>query len=167
MTGREKAIVVAAGIALLWGGISLVQERAGSARREAAGPSGLVASEAFRTASEAQLLRVKLTPTERQVLLGARAPWQAGLFRRVVSSHVVSGAEEAIHLRQMHVYSGYAVVGDERYAVINGRAYRVEETLENDTAVLHQVDPEYAALRFPQDGSVKIIPFEGMERERK
>ncbi len=163
MTGREKVIVVAAGVAVVWGAATFLWDRVASGR-DTLGPEIVESAQAFRTVAESQLQVVRVTASERNVLKAVGAPWEADMFQR---AELPADPGEEKFVRQQHLYTGYAVLGDVRFAVINGRVYRLEDTLENDVAVLAEITPAYVLLRFPHDESMAIIPFEGLERERK
>lgn len=167
MTGREKLIVLAAGVAVVWGGITFLQGK-GTLGGRTAPTSGAAEAESFRNEAETQFRSVRMTSTERHVLQATREPWRNRLFRSdgpVLMS--LTSNDDTSHAGQTYRYSGYAVVGNTHFAVINGRAYRVHDTLNNDSALVHDVTPDHVTLFFPLQQLTKIIPFEAKERERK
>lgn len=167
MTGREKIIVVMAGVAVVIGGGMVIRDHIASGVRDSDAVSA-TSAEVFRRVSEERLRAARMTTAERMVLDAARSPWRADIVRDDGTdyTHVEEVGQEQ-RIRGMYQFSGYATVGDTRFAVINNRAYRIHEELDDHVAVLQEITPEYVALRVLRDGRIEQIPFEGSEHERK
>jgi len=172
MTGREKFIVIVAGVSVLWGAVAWVRnpDRGRGTTGAASSQDVQAAARAFRQQAEARLDQVALAGRERAVLTLAQTAWEGDLFRKPAKPDPEDAEKSAASSHRplwSYRYSGFAVVAETAYAVVDDRVYQEGELLEDETALVSSITPEFVRLVLRGDGNTVEIPLEGIGRERE
>ena len=141
MTTRERVLIVAMAGAAVWGAATLgagyYQKHRASAK------SVLLQAEIrrFAEAQRAQMAPLRLNERERQVLDEAVAAWAPSPFfdRQALATAV----EEPVH---RFFYTGYVLIGPERFAILNGQEYRVAEPVAQTDFRVADIQPDHVEL---------------------
>ncbi len=165
MTAREKVIVGVAAGALVWAVVSIF--KGGPTRSAPGGQSAertLADTQRLAALTRTQLSAARLSPVEFSVLEGAGTEWDGKPFAEP-SDVTQAAASEA----PLFVYSGFIRAGDRRFAVINGREYRLHESLEGGGGTVEEIEPGHVVLRFGRDDRRQVIPFQNptVNREKQ
>lgn len=164
MTTREKFIVGATVVAVLYAGVTLLQGRRDKPS-EGKGGAPSVDLSAFVSQSRAQLAGIRLSAGERTVLDAVQSDWAGEPFA-VFSGEAAVKSEGAAGV-PAYTYTGYVRAGGVRLAIINGREYRENETLADGSGVVDSIAPDRVVLRVGGEDRLRTLMFEnpGLTKE--
>jgi hypothetical protein len=147
MTRRERVIVwIMCGTVVcggVWSGSDYLQRQVRGSRRAAELP----AVESFAEAQRRLLDAARLHHTARWVLDQAATPWAASPFLDRVEAMRPLGQPV-----QAFVYGGYIQVGEQRFAIINGREYRIGESIAPTDFIVEAIEPDRVVLHAESGG---------------
>jgi len=156
MTLREKVITGVTAVAVAgWGLGYLLSGRGGGEGEVLREP--VMDAEAFAARTQAGLDAVRLTLAERSVLDTARTVWTGKPFASSAGQPVRAAAGAAVIAS--YTYSAFVQSSGQRFAIINGREYRVNDTLADGAGVVEVIEADHVVLRLTQDGKKQVIPF--------
>ncbi len=141
MSTRERWLIWGMIGAVVFGGYTLIAHavRAQTTARRAAAAASDVGE--FAATTRRSVARLRLTPEEQFVLDRTIADWpDSPFFDRPDAARPL--AEKPQDVR----YTGYLHVGTTRLAIINGREYRVTETVEATDFVVESIDADHVVL---------------------
>jgi len=158
MTTREKWIVGATVVALVYAGVTLWQGRREKASSGGAPDASLAELESFVAQSRVQLAGTSLSDVERTVLDLVQSGWDGGAFA-VYDGPTAMPTDGAAGVPE-HVYAGYVQAGGIRFAIINGREYRENETLVDGSGVVDTIAPGRVVLRVGGENRLRTLVFQ-------
>ncbi len=153
MTLREKIIIGAAGAAVLWGAVQILRSTVGGGKQAEERSAQDVQGTVVRV--RADIAAARLTEAERLVLSIAQEEWDEHPFAE--AGPVRAGRAPASD----YVYSGYVDAGGRRFAVLNGREYRVGEALASGGGVIERIEPDHLVLLLGKGERRQVVPFQG------
>ena len=164
MTMRERVIIGFTGVAVVWAGVSFFQgQRPGKSDGGRTEKGQAMDVEVFAAQTKARLAAARLTDVERGVLDSAGTEWDGSLF----------GDAGPVRVKEAdapppYIYGGFVQVGAERFAVVNGREYRLNDLLEDGNRVVESIEPDQVVLKSVHgNGRPLTIPFQnpGLTKE--
>lgn len=141
MSTRERWLIGGMIAAVAFGGYSIIAHavRAHATVRKTAAVASDV--EEFTASTRRSVAELRLTPEEQFVLDRTVAEWPASPFYdRPDTARPL--AEKPGEVR----YTGYLHVGAARLAILNGREYRVAETVESTDFVVESIEADLVVL---------------------
>ena len=162
MTTREKVLVLAMAGAALWGSASV---GLGYYNKHHEAKKVDLRKAEIRTFAESQRARMaplRLDDAERLALDEAAGPWQASPFiDRAATAEVVEAPVEQF------VYTGFIQVGAQRFAILNGREYRVSEPVAQTDFRLESIQPDQVVLVSGSGGRRMTIALQTTKEQRE
>lgn len=149
MNSREKILVVASAVALVWGGLMVLFPGGSSKKTENRKNEDVTSFIAQVTEA------VSPGPSGKRdgLILGrARSPWGENPF---LDTGALNFGESKIQLS----YQGFVRTGGKAYALINNREYRVGEMLEG-TEILVKSISEHQVVLIELGRKKRILPLE-------
>lgn len=141
MTTRERILLIGMGGVLVWAGTSVLLSMRPGAKSQ--NKYSLI-NGGIRHFAETQrtlIAPLRLTEAERRILAQAILPWADSPFvDRTGESAIVEAPT------QQFSYSGYLRVGEAVFAIINGREYRVSESVGDSGFSLESIKPDHVVL---------------------
>ncbi len=165
MTMREKVLIAAMGIAVVYAGVTLI--RPPSPRKAAAPPDGTPAPtdlQVFADAARGGVTASQPQPGERMMLerslvVWTSSPFSAGVPAAVTSAALRAGAPRAPVFR----YTGFLRQGEVRFAILNGREYRVADPVMPGDFVVVSIDADRVVLSAKGGGRKMSVAMEKPE----
>ena len=160
MTKRERWIVGLAAAVAVYGAYSLVAR--GLRAEPRTPPAGAEEPTAqFIAEVRSTLEALRLAPGEDLILEASLAPWAPSPFPLRDAVAVTAEAPATLH------YTGYCRIGETRLAIINGREYRVGETVAVTDFLVELIEPDRVILASQGGGRrVSIALKEDMKHGR-
>ncbi len=163
MTTREKIILAATGLTLIFGVYQLFLT----------GPDTGTAPKKNETSAEltqfiqqvsAQIKQTSLSVTEKYVIAHSSLPWGDSPFLESFSALSAKGAKRITapqdQWRQVQwKYSGYVSLGNKKLAIINGVEYEAGEMLKEKDYYLRKIESDYIEIVRIKDGKAIIAPL--------
>lgn len=162
MTRREQVLVIGMAAAVLGGLGSLAWDhfkRQGGATRLAGERTELLS---FVDGQRGMLRGMRLGPRERLVLDQANGPWAASPFLAEVARE--RPTEERM---TRFVYTGFIQIGSHQFAILNGREYRVADTVQASDFVVEAIQPDHVILVAATGGRRITVDLQTSNAERK
>jgi hypothetical protein len=161
MKKREKIILAAVGVALLYAIYSLVFAPSQQGIKVATGKGSAKAQEVSDQLSE-ELKKESLSDTERYILERVEAEWVSDPFLGQKLSSIRETAKGGAGAQAADfAYSGYLEVNRKKLAIINGIEYQVGEQLESGGYTVQSIDPDKVVLEDIGKHGQILIPFTG------
>ena len=141
MTTREKVLVVAMAGAALWGGATLGLDAYQRNKRATKVDLQKAEIRAFAEAQRALVAPLRLGDRERRVLDEAAGPWRDSPFiDREAAAEVIAAPV------QKFFYTGFIQIGAQRFAILNGREYRVADRIPDTDLRVEDIQPDQVVL---------------------
>ena len=141
MTTRERVLIVAMAGAAAGGAATL---GAGYYQKNRASvKTALLQNEIrdFAARQRAQMVPLRLTARERMALDEAVADWAQSPF--IDREALATAVEEPV---QQFFYTGFIQLGDQQFAILNGREYRVAEPVAQTDFRVESIEPDKVLL---------------------
>ena len=166
MSKREKGILIAMALVVLYGGYTLLMPSS-----EPTGPAAPVQSlqevDDFVLGVLAELPRFSLNKTEEFTIAAAAEPWTGNPFLQVTLEQDKAPEKLSATVPEPDVqlvFSGYIELGDRRLAILNGREYEAGDALDITGYTLQAVHPSHVELRWLDSDDVRVVPLEEFVR---
>jgi hypothetical protein len=154
MNKRERLLVGLMVVALLYAGYALFIDRAPDAGTARRGADPATDVHLFAADARQRVERMELTTEDRHVLDMAVAEWAASPFIDRPDA-ARPAAERPAEIR----YTGFFRMGENRLAIINGREYRVNETIQATDLRIESIGPDQVVLVTPTGGRRVTVPI--------
>jgi hypothetical protein len=152
MQTREKILVGAMVLALMYGAVALILPQFASGRG-----SGQ-AADTYVNDVRATLSSPRLNEQEQQVLDAAVKPKPRNPFRAPATLRQATGNSPVR-------YTGFIRLGGQILAVLNGREYRQSETIRGTEWVVQSIDTERVELSAKDGGHTLWVMLETVEQK--
>jgi len=104
---------------------------------------------------------VRLTAAERLILAIAQEEWDEHPFAEAGPVRAGRAPDNE------YIFSGFVEAGMHRFAVLNGREYRVGESLASGEGVIDKIEPDHLVLLFRNGERRQVVPFvDALKRDR-
>lgn len=162
MNTRERLLVFAMIAAVAVGGY-LSLSRAG---RDSAEPddmeAGVSDAEGFARRIRADLQPYRLTSHEESILNAAAGDWAPSPFLEKPDAAVVADTPAA-----EIIYTGFVNFGGTRLAILNGREYRLSESVTATDFIVESIEPDRVGLAAKNGGRRATIILKGSDSRRE
>lgn len=159
MTSREKIIIGLMGAALAWAAWTLLAPSGKTGAKRVALKAAANPLAGFADNTHLALRVAELRPSERAILERSAAAWPASPFAaRVTATRPVADLTGTIR------YSGYLRLGDEVFAILNNREYRVAESVDPGDFVVEAIHPDHVVLTASSGGRRMTVALENPEK---
>jgi len=165
MTTREKIIVAAMVLAVVYGVYVVFFEKPREAAPVASAERELEALNTFIT-NVAEKTKTGLSRQQSYVLQKAQAAWKQDPMIQIQAKKSNTNEEEKMPaMSQSKIrYTGFLQMGDKRMAIINGMEYEAGDKLEPGGFTLRRVNPNHVVLAPPgTEKKTFILPMEEIE----
>jgi len=166
MSKREKGILIAMALVVLYGGYTLLMPSSESTRQVAPMQS-LQEVDDFVLGVLAELPRFSLNKTEEFTIAAAAQPWAGNPFLKVTLEQNRAPEKLSATVPEPDVplvFSGFIELGDRRLAIINGREYEAGDALDITGYTLKAVYPSHVELRWLDSDDIRAVPLEEFVR---
>jgi hypothetical protein len=161
MTRREQVLVIAMAGAVVWGASTLVL---GFMRSHGGNSRMLSEKEQLREFAEQQRILMntfQLTGREKSVLDEAMGGW-------VQSPFLLMAARTRPDARIMEFrYTGHLQVGDQHFAIINGKEYRTSEPVKSSDFVVESIQSDHVVLAATTGGRRMTVALQTSNAKRE
>ncbi len=162
MTKREQILVMAMAAAVVWGASSIVLGVMKDRHDENSPANSRLALLGFAETQRATLQQLRLAEREKIVLDEALAPWVTSPFLAEATRASLAGERLA-----SFDYTGFMQVGDQQFAIVNGREYRVSDVVRSSDFVVESIHPDHVVLASGSGGRRVTVDLQTLNPERK
>lgn len=157
MTKREKVLVGAMAGAVVWVGVSVGFDSMRGPLGSANARKQKAEIRVFAEAQQAKMVSLHLQAKEKLVLDQAAGEWaNSPLIDRMADTRTLAGRA------QQFIYTGFIHAGEQQYAIINGREYRVSEPVGTSDFQVESIHPDHVVLISGSGGrrmTIALQPF--------
>lgn len=161
MTTRERILIAAMAGAAVWGGSTLGLD---AVRRHHSGRTALLRQaeiQAFADAHHEKARMLRLNDGERRALDQAAADWAPSPF--IDRASLATAVEVPV---EQFAYTGFIQAGDRRFAIVNGREYRVEEPVAQTDFRVEAIHADHVVLVSASGGRRLTIAMQAQNEKR-
>lgn len=161
MTTRERMLIGAMAVAAAWGGGTLGLD---AFRRHRDSGTALLRKaeiQAFADAYHEKARGLRLSGGERRALDQAAADWAASPF--IDRASLATAVENPV---EQFAYTGFIQAGARRFAIVNGREYRPEETVAQTDFRVESIHADHVVLVSASGGRRLTIAMQAQNEKR-
>jgi len=168
MSKREKMIVVAMVIAVAYEAFSFLFDSSAGKKKVMNSENSKEELNKFVLEVAGKLTHTKASDLTTYALARAKseAGWENNLFieqipQESLEKEVMAAEEEALSVLEAGLkYSGFVIMGEKSFAVINGMEYRVGEELDQGGYFVHRISPIEVEIKALLGEESAILPLE-------